>query len=284
MCNPTPWVYPFGLWPFCSDIEITFNVSGQSIRSFQWVHGRGSPSSGYDFISSDIENWVYPKNLHVEVVDIPSAYNVILGRLTLNAFQAVISTYHMKIKFPAPGGVGKVQGNPLQSLEHIEEIQFLELLSNVVLVPKPGEKWRMCTNFRDLNKACPKDFYPLPKIDQLVDSTSACELLSMMDASQGYHHIMLAPKDQKRVSCITSVGTFCYMAIPFELKNIGATYQRLVDKIFHPQTGRNVEVYVNDMLVKSKEARNHVADLEKMFSVLRKYRLKLNPGKYEFGV
>ncbi|KAL0430394.1 UNVERIFIED_CONTAM: Transposon Ty3-G Gag-Pol polyprotein [Sesamum radiatum] len=121
----------------------------------------------------------------------------------------------------------------LVGVGHVEEIQFPEWLSNVVLVPKPGGKWRMCIDFRDLNKVCPKDFYPLPRIDQLVDSTSGCELLSMMDVSQGYHQIMLAPEDRKRVSFITSAGTFCYTAIPFGLKNAGATYQSLVDKIFH---------------------------------------------------
>ncbi|KAL0406595.1 UNVERIFIED_CONTAM: hypothetical protein Slati_3973400 [Sesamum latifolium] len=142
----------------------------------------------------------------------------------------------------------------------------------------------MCIDFRDLNKACPKDYYPLPRIDQLVDSTSGCELLSMMDASQGYHQIMLAPEDHKRVSFITSDGTFCYVAMPFGLKNAGATYQRLVDKIFRPQLGRNIEVYVDDMLVKSKKAHHHVEDLEETFVVLRKYRLKLNPGKCAFRV
>ncbi|KAK4391048.1 Retrovirus-related Pol polyprotein from transposon [Sesamum angolense] len=86
------------------------------------------------------------------------------------------------------------------------------------------------------------------------------------------------------VSFITFAGTFCYVAVPFGLKNAGATYQHLVDKIFHPQIGKNVEVYVDDMLVKSKEARNHVADLEETFVVLRKYRLKLNHGKCAFGV
>ncbi|KAL0411180.1 UNVERIFIED_CONTAM: hypothetical protein Slati_3707700 [Sesamum latifolium] len=120
----------------------------------------------------------------------------------------------------------------------------------------------MCIDFRDLNKACPKDFYPLPRIDQLVDSTSSCELLSMMDASQGYHQIMLAPEDRKKVSFITSTGTFCYVVMPFRLKHASVTYQRLVDKIFHPQIGRNVEVYVDDMLVQSKEAGNHVIDLD----------------------
>ncbi|KAL0448219.1 UNVERIFIED_CONTAM: hypothetical protein Slati_1949800 [Sesamum latifolium] len=91
----------------------------------------------------------------------------------------------------------------------------------------------------------------------------------MMDASQGYHQIMLAPEHGKKVSFITSGGTFCYVAMPFGLKNAGATY-RLVDKIFHPQIGRNVEVYVDDMLVKSKKAEEHVKDLEETFSVLRK--------------
>ncbi|KAL0408407.1 UNVERIFIED_CONTAM: hypothetical protein Sradi_1775100 [Sesamum radiatum] len=106
----------------------------------------------------------------------------------------------------------------------------------------------------------------------------------MMDGSQGYHQMMLAPEDRKKVSFITSSGTFCYVAMPFGLKNIGATYQRLVDKIFRPQIGRNVEVYVDNMLVKIKKAEDHIDDLEETFAVLRKYRLKLNPAKCAFGV
>ncbi|KAK4381104.1 Retrovirus-related Pol polyprotein from transposon [Sesamum angolense] len=141
----------------------------------------------------------------------------------------------------------------------------------------------MCINFKDLNKVCPKDFEPLPRIDHLVDSTSGCELLSMMDASQEYHQIMLAPKDRERVSFITSAGTFRYVA-SFGLKNVGVTYQRLVDKIFHPQIERNTEVYVHDMLVKSKEPKDHITDLEETISVLRNYRLKLNLGKCAFEV
>ncbi|KAL0399418.1 UNVERIFIED_CONTAM: hypothetical protein Sradi_2285100 [Sesamum radiatum] len=106
----------------------------------------------------------------------------------------------------------------------------------------------------------------------------------MMDASQGYHQIMLAPEDRKKINFISSSDTFCYVAMPFGLKNAGATYQRLVDKIFQPQIGRNVEVYIDDMLVKSKKAEDHIADLEETFAVLRKYRLKLNPAKCAFGV
>ncbi|KAK4389821.1 Pro-Pol polyprotein [Sesamum angolense] len=155
--------------------------------------------------------------------------------------------------------------------EHIKEIQLPKWISNIVLVPKPGGKWRMCINFKDLKKACPKDFYHLPRIDQLVDSSFGCELLSMMDVSQRYHQIMLAPEDRKNVNFITSDGTFYYVVMSFALKNARATYQRFVDKIFHPQIGRNIKVYVDDMLVKSKEAQNHVADLEERFVVLIKY-------------
>ncbi|KAL0409721.1 UNVERIFIED_CONTAM: hypothetical protein Sradi_1906500 [Sesamum radiatum] len=95
---------------------------------------------------------------------------------------------------------------------------------------------------------------------------------------------MLAPKDYKRVSFITSDRTFCYVAMQFGQKNAGATYQRLVDKIFRPQLGKNMKVYVDDMLVKSKNAQDHMEDLNKTFAVLRRYRLKLNHGKCAFGV
>ncbi|KAL0373751.1 UNVERIFIED_CONTAM: hypothetical protein Sradi_3290800 [Sesamum radiatum] len=106
----------------------------------------------------------------------------------------------------------------------------------------------------------------------------------MMDASQGYYQIQLAPEDRKRVSFITSAGIFCYIAMPFGLKNTGATYQCLMDKIFQAQIGKKVDVYVDDMLVKSKKAQNHVKDLDETFSILRKYKLKLNLRKCAFGV
>ncbi|KAL0418991.1 UNVERIFIED_CONTAM: hypothetical protein Sradi_1312600 [Sesamum radiatum] len=106
----------------------------------------------------------------------------------------------------------------------------------------------------------------------------------MMDASQGYHKIMLALENRERVNFITFAGTFCYVAMSFGLKNAGVTYQHLVDKIFHPQIERNVEVYVDEMLVEIKEAKDHITDPEEMFSVLRNYRMKLNQGKCAFGV
>jgi hypothetical protein len=166
----------------------------------------------------------------------------------------------------------------------IREVDYPEWLANVVLVKKANGKWRMCIDFTDLNKACPKDCFPLPRIDQLVDSTAGHEVLSFMDAFFGYNQIQMAESDQEKTSFMTYRGLYCYKVMPFGLKNAGATYQRLVNKMFQAQIGRNMEVYVDDMLVKSLTSHNHVADLAEAFDTLRKYHMKLNPQKCSFGV
>ena len=109
----------------------------------------------------------------------------------------------------------------------------------------------MCIDFTDLNKACPKDSYPLPQVDILVDSTAQHQLLSFMDAFLSYNQIRMHEADQEKTSFVTSQGLFCYKVMPFGLKNVGATYQRLMNNMFAQQIERNVQVYVNDMLVKS---------------------------------
>ncbi|KAL0291959.1 UNVERIFIED_CONTAM: Retrovirus-related Pol polyprotein from transposon [Sesamum radiatum] len=212
------------------------------------------------------------------VVDIPSAYNVILGRPMLNAFRATISTYHMKIKFMV-GGVGEAQADVLQARKcYIEAIKrgkkrILEETSG-----KEKEYWR-----KHREKKTPASGERIQCLGQNSkrkpqSQSSRWKNSSLSNSYQGYHQIMLAPEDYKRVSFITSNGTFCYVAMPFGLKNTGTTYQRLVDKIFRPQLGRNMEVYVDDMLVKSNKTHDHVKDLNETFTVLRRYRLKLNLG------
>lgn len=124
-------------------------------------------------------------------------------------------------------------------------------------------------DFTDLNKACPKDNYPLPRIDQLVDSTAGHRLLSFMDAFSGYNQIRMDEADQEKTSFVTSQGLFCYKVMSFGLKNAEATYLRLVNHMFHPQIGRNVEVYVKDMLVKSQDEKIHLDDLQETFDTLR---------------
>ena len=152
------------------------------------------------------------------------------------------------------------------------------------MVKKTNGKWRMCVDFTDLNKAYPKDSYPLPRINQLVDSTVGHRLLSFMDAFSGYNQIRIDKADQEKTSFVTSQCLFCYKVMPFDLKNAGATYQRLVNHMFRPQIVWNVEVYVDDMLVKSQNKEIHLDDLQETFDTLRQYNMKLNPSKCAFGV
>ena len=139
----------------------------------------------------------------------------------------------------------------LQEASFIREVYYPDWLANVVIVKKASGKWRMCVDFTDLNKACPKDSYPLPRIDVLVDSTAQHQLLSFMDAFSSYNQIRMHEDDQEKTLFVTSQGLFCYKVMSFGLKNAGATYQRLINKMFTQQIERNVQVYVDDMLVKS---------------------------------
>ena len=143
------------------------------------------------------------------------------------------------------------------------------------MVKKANGKWRMCVDFMDLNRACPKDSYPFPRIDNLVDSTARHKLLSFMDAFSGYNQIRMEETDQEKTSFVTSQGLFCYKVMSFRLKNTGATYQRLMNKMFAHQIGRNVQVYIDDMLVKSIREDDHLSDLQETFDTLRTYNMKL---------
>ena len=116
--------------------------------------------------------------------------------------------------------------------DFIREVYYPDWLANVIMVKKANRKWRMCADFTDLNKTCPKDSYPLPLIDTLVDSTARHQLLSFMDAFSGYNQIKMEEADQEKTSFVTSQGLFCYKVMSFELKNARATYQRLMNKMF----------------------------------------------------
>uniref|UniRef100_A0A804JHV5 Flavin-containing monooxygenase n=1 Tax=Musa acuminata subsp. malaccensis TaxID=214687 RepID=A0A804JHV5_MUSAM len=333
------------------------------------------------------------------VIDLPAAYNAILGRPTLNKIRAVVSTYYQTVKFPTLAGTGEAAGSPRESRRcyltvvslpkklkveppltdpreaqrsapHVEpkettvaiplqkdhperairvgselpepereqlvgllqenadvfawspsdmtgvnpgvalhrlsvstdarpvkqklrqqaperqtaiqeevtrllkagfikEAGYPQWLSNVVLVKKANGSWRMCVDYTSLNKACPKDCLPLPRVDQLVDATAGHARLSFMDAFSGYNQIRMAPEDQEHTAFITNQGVYFYKVMPFGLKNAGATYQRAVNKAFAHQIGRNMEVYVDDMIVKSQEAGTHLADLAEAFATLR---------------
>lgn len=167
----------------------------------------------------------------------------------------------------------------------IRPVQYPEWLANVVMVKKKSGKWRMCVDFTDLNKHCPKDPYPLPRIDKLVDIAIGCEVMSLLDCFSGYHQIRLNPEDEEKTSFITPGGTYCYKRMPEGLRNAGPTFSRMTDKVFRKQKiKKNLVAYVDDIVVKSDVKIDHIVDLKKTFVNLRKSGLKLNPGKCIFGV
>ena len=145
-------------------------------------------------------------------------------------------------------------------------------------------KWRVCADFTDLNKASPKNPFPMPRIDQLVDATVGHPWMSFLDAFQGYHQIPLAIDDQEKTVFVTLTRNYHYKVMPFGLKNAKATYQRMMTRIFEHQLRKNIEIYIDNMLVKSKVKSDHVNDLENIFDILRMYKLRLNASKCSFGV
>ncbi|XP_021752865.1 uncharacterized protein LOC110718341 [Chenopodium quinoa] len=166
----------------------------------------------------------------------------------------------------------------------IKPIKHPEWLANVVVVPKKDGRVRVCIDFRDLNSASPKDYFPLPHIDVLVHNTTGHAMFSFMDGFSGYNQVLMSEEDMSKTSFITPWGTFCYRAMPFGLKNAGATYQRAATTILHDLIHDIVEVYVDDMIVKSHDRETHLDALKSFFDRIRKYNLRLNPQKCVFGV
>jgi Reverse transcriptase (RNA-dependent DNA polymerase) len=178
----------------------------------------------------------------------------------------------------------KEEVDKLLTMGFIREIKCPEWIANTVLVKKSNGSWRMCVDYTDLNKAYPKDSFPLSSIDHLVDSTTEFRCLSFMDAFSGYNQIKMLQFDEHKTTFVTDQGLYCYKVMPFGLKNMGATYQRMVNKVFHKQLGRNMEAYIDDMVVKSPSVVGHLADLKEAFSVMAAVNMKLNPTKSFFGL
>ena len=170
------------------------------------------------------------------------------------------------------------------SVGFLSVVKYSKWLENVVPIPKKDGKVRVCVDFRDLNKDKPKNDFPPPYINMIVDSTTGYLMLSFMDGFFGYSQILMAPKDMEKTSFITEWGTYYYRVMPFGLKNVGATYQRAATTLFHDMMHRDVEVYVDDMIVKPRNRSDHLAALERFFERIRQFRLRLNPKKCTFGV
>uniref|UniRef100_A0A2N9ENL2 RNA-directed DNA polymerase n=1 Tax=Fagus sylvatica TaxID=28930 RepID=A0A2N9ENL2_FAGSY len=188
-------------------------------------------------------------------------------------------TFHPEVEAQITQEVKK-----LLSAGFIKPIQHPRWLSNIVPVKKKNGQIRCCMDFRNLNKACPKDEFPLPNMDLLIDSAAGHAMFSFMDGFSGYNQIFMSPRDAKKTAFCTPIGNFYYTVMPFGLKNAGATYQRTMTAMFHDMMLREIEDYIDDIVVKSKTKEDHFGILKKVFERCRLYKLKMNPLKCAFGV
>jgi ribonuclease HI len=172
----------------------------------------------------------------------------------------------------------------LQYAKVIREVLYPVWLANTVPVKKKNRKWRMCIDFTDLNKARKKDDFPLERVDKIVDDASNSEMLLLLDMFLGYHQIRVRREDEEKTSCITPFGTFCFVRMPEGLKNAGCTFSRMIAIVLHPQLRRNILAYVDDIVVKSVQRRDHISDLAETFVNLTAANLKLNPEKCVFSI
>ncbi|XP_020410280.1 uncharacterized protein LOC109946529 [Prunus persica] len=178
----------------------------------------------------------------------------------------------------------EIEIDKLIAADFIREVQYPTGLSNIVPVLKKTGALRICVDYRDVNDAYPKDEFPLPITELLVDATTGFGALSFMDGFSGYNQIKMALEDQEKTAFCTPKGIYCYTVMPFGLKNAGATYQRAMTVIFNDMLHNTIECYVDDLVVKTKKREHHLRDLKRVFDRLRKHQLKMNPLKYAFGV
>ncbi|XP_077242631.1 uncharacterized protein LOC143883162 [Tasmannia lanceolata] len=229
------------------------------------------------------------------VVWTTSVYNAILGRPGQNLICAVASAYHQKMKFITPNGVGEVRGDQLQS----RECYAMALKGKNTTESLPIELLNLRDEAQGAQRAenlisiplCKSDGEKVVRIGSSLDNDTRHSLIQFLQDNTDVFawaptdmpginpEIIMYESDILKTSFVTDQGTYCYRVMPFGLKNAGTTYQRLVNKLFRNQIGRDMEVYVDDMLVKSRSAQDHVSDLEETFQVLRDNKMKLNPTK-----
>jgi ribonuclease HI/transposase InsO family protein len=181
----------------------------------------------------------------------------------------------------------KEEVNRLLEAGFIRPCRYAEWISNIVPVKKKNsDKLRVCVDFRDLNKATPKDEYPMPLADVLINNASGHKIFSFLDGNAGYNQIFMAEEDVYKTAfrCPGFIGLYEWVVMTFGLKSAGATYQRAMNLIFHDLLGLLMEVYIDDIVVKSDEDLNHLADLRLALERMRRYGLKMNPFKCAFGV
>jgi hypothetical protein len=165
----------------------------------------------------------------------------------------------------------------------IRELTYPEWLANIVMVKK-NKRWWMCTDFTDLDKCCPKDDFPLPRIDKIVDVAVASEMMVLLDCFSEYHQIWLHTEDEKKTSFITPFGTYCYIRMPEGFHNAGPTFCRMTKVVLKDQVGKNILSYVDDIVVVSKKKEDYLSDMAETFTNMREAKLKLNSKNVCLGL
>jgi hypothetical protein len=168
----------------------------------------------------------------------------------------------------------------------IRTCRYAEWISSVVPVQKKDGRWQVCVDFRDLNRATPKDEYPMLVAETLINAAARHKMLSFMDGNAGYNQIFTAPEDIHKTAFRVpgAVGLFEYVVMTFGLKNAGATYQWAINYMFHDLISKLVEIYIDDVVVKSASAEGHLGDLRRVLERTREFGLRMNPKKCAFGV
>jgi hypothetical protein len=162
----------------------------------------------------------------------------------------------------------------------IQPCRYANWVSNIILVEKKiMGKIRICVDFRNLNRATPKDEYPMPIADLLIDSAAGNKVISFLDGNAGYNQIFMVKEDvsQTVFCCPVFIGLFEWVIMTFGLKNAGATYQRAMNLIFHDLLRVLMEVYIDDVVVKSVGFKEHMTDLKLSLERMKKYGLRMNP-------
>ncbi|KAG8481981.1 hypothetical protein CXB51_026895 [Gossypium anomalum] len=282
------------------EIPITFRINSESsdIKDMSNITTDSETPFERDLCMEDTEDFendqncnIFPDLLRMEFKDVfawshqdmPGLNtDIVVHRLPI---KEECKPVQQKLRMMRPDVLLKIKEEVRKQFDtdFLQVVKYLEWVANIVPVPKKDGKVRMCVDYRDLNKASPKDNFPLPHIDTLVDNTAGYSLFSFMDGFSRYNQIKMHLEDMEKTTFVTMWGTFCYKVMPFGLKNAGATYQRVMVTLFHYMMYKKIEVYVDDMIAKSRIKNEHVQVLRKLFLRLRKFQLKLNPVKCTFG-
>ncbi|GJY18679.1 reverse transcriptase domain-containing protein [Tanacetum coccineum] len=195
---------------------------------------------------------------------------VTIGREAFNTEHKINELKHLepvkqkkRCLAPERNKVIHTQVEELTKVNILREVKYQTWVTNPVIVKKASERWKLCVDFTDINKACPKEHHSLPMIEQKVEDLHRHRLKCFLGAYKGYHQIPKAEKDEEKTAFYIREGVFYFRRLPFGLKNAGATYQRLIEKVFNHQLGRNMEVNVDDIVIKSNVEEEIVADIKK---------------------